>query len=461
MPLHAKTTSGANISNLDTVDLDVRIQQYGLNRVFTEGLSAAAELIEDRLGLICSTFWETLRSEPSVRRAYPDEVMPKLIARSAVITRRKFVGPVDQEWAELIAVQGELCTQHNLPGRLLVAALNACYEICLQRIFAGAGDDLDKIRLCSSALQKLAAVEHELVLTRVTVNHRRAELGRLAEQSQLFRDKVLSAVESVSAACTGVQERAISASNAARHLLAHSGSLTGSSEQSAKAVALAREMVAKTTAGMDKVHQMLEQAAYSSKQAEAEARGAVDTASGLEASAASIDSIVLAIRDIAGHSDLLALNAAIEAARAGRTGEGFAVVAQEVRALATQTEKATEEAALQVGMIQEAARRTFAASAAIAETTSEVRSAAEQSYDGLSAHRDTLEVISSSVEHTSRSVSKAAQNILTMNAFVEEVTGSMSKTELAIAEVTSDLASLRSEVGGFLSLIESPTYLGN
>jgi sn-glycerol 3-phosphate transport system substrate-binding protein len=220
-------------------------------------------------------------------------------------------------------------------------------------------------------------------------------------------------------------------------------------------------MVAKTTAGMDKVHQMLEQAAYSSKQAEAEARGAVDTASGLEASAASIDSVVLAIRDIASHSDLLALNAAIEAARAGRTGEGFAVVAQEVRALATQTEEATEEAALQVGMIQEAARRTFAASAAIAEITSEVRSAAEQSYDGLSAHRDTLEVISSSVEHTSRSVSKAAQNILTMNAFVEEVTGSMSKTELAIAEVTSDLASLRSEVGGFLSLIESPTYLGN
>jgi methyl-accepting chemotaxis protein len=271
-------------------------------------------------------------------------------------------------------------------------------------------------------------VEHELVLTRVTVNHRRAELGRLAEQSQLFRDKVLSAVESVSIACTGVQERAISASNAARHLLAHSGSLAGSSEQSAKAVALAREMVAKTTAGMDKVHQMLEQAAYSSKQAEAEARGAV---------------------------------AAIEAVRAGDTGEGFAVVAQEVRTLATQTEKATEEAALQVDMIQEAARRTFAASAAIAETTSEVRSAAEQSYDGLSAHRDTLEVISSSVEHTSRSVSKAAQNIVTMKSFVEEVTGSMSKTELAIAEVTRDLASLRSEVGGFLSLIESPTCLGN
>jgi methyl-accepting chemotaxis protein len=201
---------------------------------------------------------------------------------------------------------------------------------------------------------------------------------------------------------------------------------------------------------------MLEKAAFSSKQAEAEARGAVDAASGLKASAASIDSVVSTIRKIAGQSDLLALNAAIEAARAGDAGQGFAVVAQEVRALATQTEKATEEAACQVESIQKAASQTMVASSAIAETTTEVRTAAEQSYNGLSAHRDTLDVISSSVEHTSRSVSNAAQNILAMSMFVEEVTDSMTETELAVAEVTTDLASLRSEVAGFLSLIEAP-----
>jgi methyl-accepting chemotaxis protein len=452
----AQTTSEATLINLDLVDLEVRVEQYGLDAVFTEGLRTAAELFEHRLELICLTFWRTLRSEQSVRRAYPDAVMPKLIARSAAITRRKFVGPLDQEWAELIAVQGELCTEHNLPGRLLIAALNACYAICLQEIFERSADDLSKLRLCSSALQKLAAVEHDLVLTRITVNHRRAELARLAEQSKLFRGKVLAAVESVSTACTGVQERAISASKAARHLLEHSSSLSASSQQSSKATALAREMVLKTTAGMDIVHQMLEKAAFSSKQAEAEARGAVDAASGLEASAASIDSVVSTIRKIAGQSDLLALNAAIEAARAGDAGQGFAVVAQEVRALATQTEKATEEAAFQVERIQDAASQTLIASSAIAETTSEVRTAAEQSYDGLSAHRDTLDVISSSVEHTSRSVSNAAQNIVAMSLFVEEVTGSMTETELAVAEVTTDLASLRSEVAGFLSFIEAP-----
>jgi hypothetical protein len=189
---------------LETADLHARIKLYGLDQAFIEGLRTAAELIDGHVELICETFWKTLRSEQRVRRAYPDEVLPKLITRSVSITRRKFVGPVDQEWAELIAVQGELCTEHQIPGRLLIAALNACYEICLQQIFERSAGELDKIRQCASALQKLAAVEHDLVLTRVTVNHRRAELARLAKQTHLFRNHVLSAVESVANACTGV-----------------------------------------------------------------------------------------------------------------------------------------------------------------------------------------------------------------------------------------------------------------
>jgi methyl-accepting chemotaxis protein len=443
---------------LETADLHARIKLYGLDQAFIEGLRTAAELIDGHVELICETFWKTLRSEQRVRRAYPDEVLPKLITRSVSITRRKFVGPVDQEWAELIAVQGELCTEHQIPGRLLIAALNACYEICLQQIFERSAGELDKIRQCASALQKLAAVEHDLVLTRVTVNHRRAELARLAKQTHLFRNHVLSAVESVANACTGVQERAISASTAARQMRAHSSNLASSSEQSSKAMTLAREMVVQTTSELDTVHQMLEQAAFASQRAEAETRQALGAASGLAANAESIDSIVLTIRKIAGHSDLLALNTAIEAARAGDAGKGFAVVAHEVRSLATQTELATEEAARQIRMIQEATRRTVEASGAVVNRTSEVRTAAEQSYDGLSAHRDTLEVISSSVEHTSRSVGDASRDILAMNSFVEEVTGSMAKTELAIAEVTSDLASLKSAVTEFLFLLDNSNH---
>jgi len=128
-----------------------------------------------------------------------------------------------------------------------------------------------------------------------------------------------------------------------------------------------------------------------------------------------INSILNVIRHIASQTNLLALNATIEAARAGDMGKGFAVVANEVKLLAGQAAKATEEISLQLGGVQQASEGTTASVEAIKASigaisermgaiaaavhqqeasASEIAKSTNQTTSGVRELRDSVEILS-------------------------------------------------------------------
>jgi methyl-accepting chemotaxis protein len=150
----------------------------------------------------------------------------------------------------------------------------------------------------------------------------------------------------------------------------------------------------------------------------------------LSEAAGRIGHVVSLITDVAEQTNLLALNATIEAARAGEAGRGFAIVASEVKALAGQTAKATEDIAAQISGMQNATTRAISAIGTIERTIRDIGAISSAIAAAVTEQGAATQEIARSVETAARRTTETA-------AEVERVGESTSATRTNAATVTS------------------------
>ena len=213
-------------------------------------------------------------------------------------------------------------------------------------------------------------------------------------------DEVKQASETMSRASSEMANLSDTVANASRDASDNVETIAAASE----------EMIA----SIREIGQQTAKAQHIADQAHEQAEGAGQTVLNLSQQAERIGAVLEMIQDIAEQTNLLALNATIEAARAGEAGKGFAVVASEVKNLANQTAKATEEIAQQIAAMQSASADAVTSIDGIRTIIAEVNTATTTIASAIEEQDAATQEISQTITAVSRNVSEVVEQISTL-----------------------------------------------
>jgi methyl-accepting chemotaxis protein len=288
------------------------------------------------------------------------------------------------------------------------------FNLFVEKLHHSIGDVVNSIQPLTSLSADLGALTSETLM--ITGNQNRA-----TEAVSLVVEEMVSSVQAVSNHASSASEAANEADKAAKD---------------------GREIVNKTVASINSLA--------------AEVEHAGEVIRKLEADTENVGTILDVIKGVADQTNLLALNAAIEAARAGEQGRGFAVVADEVRTLASRTQDSTQEIQKVIEELQAAARSAVDVMGQSKQRAKTSVEQAAQTGESLTAITERVEAINqmnmqiaNAAEEQERAAYSIKENVIGIKETSETAMQSIQKVEIASASLVDISSNLESITGDF------------
>ena len=263
------------------------------------------------------------------------------------------------------------------------------------------------------------------------------QIGRIAKSVASAAQQLDMSARNLTVVTSNSQEKVQSVSHAVEEAASSVETVAAASEELS---ASSREIASH----VDRANKIAEHAAVEAQRTDELVRGLVEAAS-------KIGDVINLIHDIAAQTNLLALNATIEAARAGDAGKGFAVVANEVKSLANQTAKATDEIALQIADVQHKTDGAVEAIKAIADTIDQMSDVSSAIMMAVTQQSDATLEITRNIQRANTGTRDAAESASAVSTDTQEGNRGAHEVLGAADELNSQAEALQSVLDNFLA----------
>ena len=381
----------------------------------------------------------------------------------------------------------EIAQTYASSRTLIISALSFAALLCVAMGWLIVSGVSTPIRAMTGAMSRLA--QHDLT-TEIVGIERKDEVGQMAGAVQVFKTsmietdrlkaeqeeaqrvsaarsalvdqltrtfdtKVQGVVQTVASQATQMQSSAQSMSATAEESTKQAGAVAAASEESAANVQTVASAAEELSSSIAEIGRQVSHSSQIAATAVTEAAKANEMVQGLLSASQKIGEIVALINEIADQTNLLALNATIEAARAGEAGKGFAVVAAEVKNLATQTSRATEEIGAQITSVQGATQNAVGAIASIGKTIGEIDQISAAIAAAVEQQGAATQEIARNVEEAAKGTQEVSSNIGGVTEAANS-TGAVANQVLASARsLTEQSSELRNLVQTFLTEVKA------